>query len=241
MENEKLIWDLLMESIGNPMGVAAIMGNLRAESSLNPLCMTGKNKSQLESKEAYVAAIDNGEYDEHSFAHDGIAFGLVQWRYWSRKEALYDSVKSHNRSIGSIEGQIGYLLEELPKYKTVWNGVCNATGIDDACDLVMLKYEKPGTTTEAAKQKRREFAHTYYDKYAHPAPEPRERIKRVRTTAPRVIIRGGNGTNYAPVGRIPEEGRVFNWVATAENGWHAIETMNQVYWVSGDFTEVFEE
>lgn len=241
MSNEQQIWDLLIAEIKNPMGVAAVMGNLRAESSMNPLCMTGTNAKQWITKQAYVDAVDNGSYDRYSFSHDNIAFGLVQWRYWSRKEALYDFAQHSGYSIGALNIQVEYLLHELPKYKTVWNGVCNATNIDDACDLVMLKYEQPGTTTDTAKQKRRNFAHEYYDKYAKPAPDPQKKVKKVRTTAPKVFIRAGNGKNYAPIGRIPEEGKIFNWVATADNGWHAIETMDRVYWISGDFSEVFEE
>ena len=41
MSDDKRIWNLLMEAIGNPYGVAGLMGNLMAESSMNPLCKTG--------------------------------------------------------------------------------------------------------------------------------------------------------------------------------------------------------
>ena len=44
--NEKAIWDYLLKATGNGSGTAAIMGNLMAESSLNPICATGKNKTE---------------------------------------------------------------------------------------------------------------------------------------------------------------------------------------------------
>ena len=36
-----IIWDFLYSRICNPYGVAALMGNLEAESSLNPFNATG--------------------------------------------------------------------------------------------------------------------------------------------------------------------------------------------------------
>ena len=53
--NEKVIWDCLLSLVGNVYGTAAIMGNLMAESSLNPQCATGKNKTANYAKDA-----DNG-------------------------------------------------------------------------------------------------------------------------------------------------------------------------------------
>ena len=41
----KVIWNYLIDRINNPYGVAAVMGNLMAESSLNPANATGKNKT----------------------------------------------------------------------------------------------------------------------------------------------------------------------------------------------------
>ena len=105
MTNEEKIWNLLMQRIQNPYGVAAIMGNLRAESSLSPICMTGKNAKQWKSKQEYVDAVNNYTYDRYSFAHDSIAFGLVQWCFYTRKEALFDYAEGMD--IGSVEVQIG--------------------------------------------------------------------------------------------------------------------------------------
>lgn len=34
--NEQTIWNYLIGKLGNPIGVAALMGNLRDESNLNP-------------------------------------------------------------------------------------------------------------------------------------------------------------------------------------------------------------
>lgn len=158
-ENEKLIWDLLYEKIGNPFGVAAIMGNLMAESSMNHLCLTGGYRS------TYFMLVDKDRISREEFSHDGVAVGLVQWRFWSRKQGLFDYVKANNLKLGNAETQIKYLLEEMPKYKKVWKAVTTATDIFTVCDMVMLEYEKPGNTGDAAKQKRRNYAEGYYKKF----------------------------------------------------------------------------
>ena len=36
MTNAETVWDFLWERIGNPYGVAGLMGNLQAESGMNP-------------------------------------------------------------------------------------------------------------------------------------------------------------------------------------------------------------
>jgi len=55
----------------------------------------------------------------------------------------------------------------------------------------------------------------------------------------KVNIRVGNGTGY---GRITSAapGTTFNYVATALNGWHAIEVGSKVGWVSGSFSKVIQ-
>ena len=255
--NEKLIWDLLMQGVGNPYGAAAIMGNLMAESSLNPLNMTGRNAKQWTDKRAYFDAVNAGTYDAHTFAHDGIAVGLVQWLYWSRKQGLEEFARKNGLDIGSADVQIAYMMIELPSYKTVWNAVINATDINTPCDLFMLKYEKPGTTTEAAKQKRRDYAYRYFDTYADsvvvkepdattepsaPISEPAglQRGRHLVTTASAVLVRCGNGKGYSPIGRIERMGSSYPWITSSADGWHAIQFGKQVGWVSSGFSKVVE-
>lgn len=247
-ENEKLIWSKLMEEIGNPYGVAALMGNLMAESSLNPLCKTGGDKA-INGKE-YVMLVDKCLMHKDEFANDGVAFGLAQWCFWTRKADLYDlwGVMPAGTSIGSLDVQLNYLLIELPEsYKSVWQVLKNATNIGEASDIVMLKYEKPANTGESAKNKRRKYAKEFFDKYAEidpPSPEPKPKEKIVRTTMDRVFIRHGNGTEYTAYTRIEKKGTAFKWVATSDNGWNAVEfsigKTKYVGWMSGECTVIEE-
>lgn len=63
--------------------------------------------------------------------------------------------------------------------------------------------------------------------------------KRVRIvcTSGSVNIRTGNGTQYSRI-TAAKDGATFEWVATAENGWHAVVVNGQVGWVSGKYSEI---
>lgn len=79
-----------------------------------------------------------------------------------------------------------------------------------------------------------------------PAPEEPavpEEPKPVRTTVVivseggKVNIRTGNGTGYTRITSVAP-GTVFEYVATAVNGWHAVIVNGQVGWVSGSYAEL---
>ena len=226
--NEKVVWDFLIKKVGNPFGVAAIMGNLMAESSLNPANATGKNKT-----ENYVADADSGKID---FVNDGVAFGLVQWCYRTRKQGLIDYARSKSASVGDLTTQLEYLVKEMStSYKTAWNAVVSATNIRTASDVVMLKYEKPAGTGEAAKQKRANYGQKYYDIFASGTSKPTtpstSNGNAVVITKNNVNIRKGNSKQSKAICRV-QSGEEFELIGE-KNGWYAIKL-----WVSGDCAEV---
>lgn len=51
-----------------------------------------------------------------------------------------------------------------------------------------------------------------------------------------VNIRTGNGTQYSRI-TAAKNGDTFEWVATAENGWHAVVVNGCVGWVSGKYSK----
>lgn len=163
MTNEEIIWRFLFNKINNPYGVAGLMGNLFAESSLNPILANNVKKKTGLSNEAYTMAVDTHVND--SFITDGIAYGLAQWCYHTRKKALLDLAKAENKSIGDIELQLQYLWTELQKYKTVLNILYSAKSIKEASDSVLLKYEKPANTSDGVKELRARYGQKYFDKY----------------------------------------------------------------------------
>ena len=231
------IWNTLMKQFGNEFGVAGLMGNLFAESSLNPECVTGGGFNTKDKKDAYVNTLKNKQISVDQFAHDGVAFGLVQWRYWSRKEALMIFANERNLPIENASTQLEFLNQEIKTYKTVYNALLNATSVKEASDIVMERYEKPGNISDAAKKKRTEFGQEFYDAFAKKDISP-ILIKRVETTMPNVNLRCGPGKDFSSITRAKTKGKQYDFLAVADNGWMAISvTVNnqkQALWISPD-------
>jgi len=164
MSNEQIIWNYLQEKINNPYGTAGLMGNLFAESSLNPILANNIKKYGMTS-EQYTMAVDTGKND--NFVNDKIAYGLAQWCYHTRKKALLDIARSEKKSVGDIYLQLDYLWFELQSYKTVINTLYSAKTVKEASDVVLLRYEKPANQSDKVKEKRAGFGQKYYDKYAN--------------------------------------------------------------------------
>ena len=101
--NEEKIWNYLTAQGLTEAGAAGLMGNLYAESGLEPKNLQNSYEKKLGYTDAtYTAAVDNGTYQ--NFARDAAGYGLAQWTYWSRKEALLD----YHRRIYEIAAQVGY-------------------------------------------------------------------------------------------------------------------------------------
>lgn len=165
--NEKDIWDFLLKEIGNKYGVAGLMGNLYAESGLNPknLQNNGNNKLSLNDDE-FTTRLDNGTYTKETFIRDGYGYGLAQWTYWSRKQNFYEYMVSRNVSFGCCKTQLEFLLKEIKGYKNVYTTLQNATSVRQSSDVVLLEYERPADQSENVQVKRANFGQTYYGKYA---------------------------------------------------------------------------
>ena len=238
---DKKIWDQLYQDIGNPYGVAGLMGNLFAESSMNPYCITG-SKAKDTTGIDYTNDVEALIISKDEFIHDGIAYGLAQWRYYSRKERLYDMAKALNLPLGTAATQITYLLSEIRTYKTVWNTLMNAKSVKEASDIVLEKYEKPANTSDAVKEKRSAYGMQYLDAFYPIVETVKHNMMNtyIVTTSRNVFVRTGNGTEYTKIRRISKEGTEFPWVATSANGWNAIklDKYDGVAWISGDYSKM---
>ena len=109
--------------------------------------------------------MDSGSYT--GFVRDSAGYGLAQWTYWSRKEALLAYAKAAKASIGDLETQLGFLFKELSEgYTSVLAVLKTATSVRQASDVVLTKYERPANQGESAQIKRASYGQSYYDKYA---------------------------------------------------------------------------
>lgn len=164
--NEQKIWNYLKAKGLNSYGIAGLMGNLYAESGLNPKNLQNTYEKKLGyTDETYTSAVDSGKYT--NFVKDSAGFGLAQWTYWSRKQNLLNFATSNGKSVGDLEMQLDFLYKELSEgYKSVLNVLKTATSVKQASNSVLLNYERPANQGTSVQNKRAEYGQTYYDKFA---------------------------------------------------------------------------
>lgn len=247
---EKMIWDFLTGKGLNAFAAAGLMGNLFAESALNSENLQNTHNTKLGMTDAqYTAAVDSGSYA--NFVHDGAGYGLAQWTFYSRKQALYDTAKAAGVSIGNLNMQLGFLWQELQGYKAVMNVLKSAKSVSAASDAVLTGYEKPADQSAAVKQKRAGYGQTYYDRYAgggqqaapqETAPAPAQGVPfKVKVDIPDLRIRTGAGTQNAATGKYTGVG-VFTIVEVAQGegsaaGWGLLKSYadKRNGWVALDY------
>ena len=161
--NAKIIWDYLMKKINNPYGVAGLMGNLQAESGLNPKNLQNScEKKSGYTDQTYTLNVDNGTYT--NFANDKYGYGICQWTSSGRKLGLIQF--KGNKSIGDLTMQLDYLWKELnTSYKIVLNTIKSAKSVKEASDIVLTKFERPKDQSDAVKIKRASYGQYFFDKY----------------------------------------------------------------------------
>ena len=174
MSNGRVIWDKLLAAGLTPAGAAGLMGNLQAESGLNPRNLQNVCEEKLGfTDEAYTAAVDCGTYG--SFVTDGAGYGLAQWTHPSRKAALLAFAQAQGASIGELDMQIDYLLHELQTlFKPLWDKLRATACVREASDCVLLQFERPASISDPDKRqevkyRRARLAQEVYDKFAKEA------------------------------------------------------------------------
>ena len=165
-KNAKKIWNFLKAAGLNDQGAAGLMGNLYAESGLSPNNLQNSFEKKLGYTDAaYTEAVDNGSYT--NFVKDGAGYGLAQWTFYTRKEALLNFARDKEKSVGDLEGQLDFLLYELEtSYQSVLTTLKTAEDVTAASNAVLLEFERPADQGEAVKRQRAQYAQDYYDLYA---------------------------------------------------------------------------
>lgn len=182
----KVMWDYFKTTELNDYGIAGIMGNLFAESSLRPCNLQQTYEKSLGMTDAeYTAAVDSGLYT--NFIHDKAGYGLAQWTYWSLKEEMYNYFKERNKSISDGITQMEFLIYQLKNsYKSVWQELVSATSVKEASDCMLLKFERPADQSEATQIKRARYSQEYYDKYHIESPTAEEPDEETVTPSPAI-------------------------------------------------------
>lgn len=165
-DNALKIWNYFKAKGLSDCGIAGLMGNLYAESGLSPINLQNSFENELKYTDiSYTAAVDSGKYTD--FVYDKAGYGIAQWTYWSRKQALLNFARKMGKSIGDFDMQLDFLWQELnSSYKTVVMVLKSATSVREASNIVLLQFEKPKKKDDIDVQnKRAGYSQFYYDRF----------------------------------------------------------------------------
>lgn len=132
-DNASEIMGILINNGYSKESAAAILGNLYAESRLNPMLIQGGE----------VVTEDFRAWDNGGKTYTG-GFGLVQWDYYTRVQALQNYADSHGWPVASVKAQVGFMIEELASYGYAPSAL-NSMSIEDATYEIWRRYENPAT------------------------------------------------------------------------------------------------
>lgn len=182
------IWQYLISVGCTEAGAAGLMGNLYAESRLNPNCVEelllkryrddgyrvwSATAYDQANYARYTAAVDSGDISEAEFLSPRLytgqthqyGYGLAQWTTAGRKKGLYELCMDDGVSIGDLDAQLTYLYSELTgHWVALWMLLCSTESVEDASDAVLTQYEAPADA-ESHKATRRGYTQEIYKHY----------------------------------------------------------------------------
>lgn len=154
-ENAEKIWNFFIGRGLTPPQVAGIMGNLQAESGLNP-------------RRIQSTPTPSGDRDAPI---RGKGFGLAQWTFADRQIPLEQLAQSKGVVPGDLGVQLEYLMIEFEgKYKAVYDEIRASNDVNRVSDIFMTKFERPADQSEAKKEGRRVLGRNFLAKYGSTSP-----------------------------------------------------------------------
>ena len=148
------IYNILRAGGLSRAGALGMLGNMAAESSLIPN-IAQRGMTNL-TDEAYTNKANCGAID---FVHDAVGYGLCQWTFWSRKQALLDYARTYGVSVGDGTMQCNFALKELREdFGNLFKMLCESDDVDACADKVCNTFERPAVNNYMT---RRSFAHKF--------------------------------------------------------------------------------
>jgi hypothetical protein len=164
------------------------MGNMNAESAM--MANNAQDGMTKLTDAEYTAGVDNGTYT--NFVRDAVGYGLCQWTYWTRKQALMNFAKQKGVSIGDEAMQVEFAIQELKTgYPGLWSFLCTTDSVHDAAGRVCTEFERPAVNNigDRASYGIKFFEETGENAQSQPVPEA---DTAVQLRLP-VLIRGDKG------------------------------------------------
>ena len=230
----QVIWDFLSKECGlNDYATAGVMGNLYAESGLNPRNLqNGFEKKFGMNDDQYTEAVDDGTYLKETFFKDKAGYGLAQWTFWSRKNGLYEYIKSKGKSIGDLRSQLEYFWKEISSNGPLLAKLKGSKSVTDASNAILHLYERPADQSAAVENRRAEYGERFLKSNSQNSPG--EKIEKTIQNSMSTIeykvkvdheflnIRTGPGVEFETTGSYTGVG-IFTIVET-KGGWGKLKS-----------------
>ena len=160
-----MVWWYLRKMGLSEKGAAGVMGNMQAESGINPINLQDSYESSLGyTDESYTKAVDKGTYK--NFANDSAGYGLVQFTSSNLKQELYDHVKENDKSVGSLSGQLETLNKQLTSnYSDLLSTLKNAKSVSEASNAFLHNYERPADQSSSVESARTSLGEKFYEQF----------------------------------------------------------------------------
>lgn len=126
VDNAPYIWGWLTKQGFSNQAAAGIMGNLYAESKMNPRACQG------------------GGFSTDITVDGKTGYGIAQWTFDTRQQGLLDYAKSKGKSSGELDVQLEYMMAEVSNnYPKVLNKMNNINTPEEAAEIWCKEYEAP--------------------------------------------------------------------------------------------------
>jgi len=138
-------------------GTAGLLGNLYAESGINPHNLKNTANAKLGlSDEEFTAKLDSGEYKLSNFY---TGYGLAQWTSPERRAGLESFAAEKGTSVSDFITQLEYIDYELQNnYGSVYKTLTTTDDVKAASNAVLTKYEMPSDMSSAVQNTRLSYA-----------------------------------------------------------------------------------
>ena len=157
--SEQTIFNDLRNAGMSVAGACAMIGNMKAESSMKPnIAQRGMTKL---TDEEYTAKFDR---QPETCYKDGVGYGLCQWTFHTRKQNLRQFSSNWGVSVGAEDMQTAFAVYELKTdNKDLWNYLCSNCDIYTATERICKEFERPAVNNIST---RYNFALDFYNRLA---------------------------------------------------------------------------
>ena len=180
--NEAIVYNALSDFGYSDVCIAAIMGNWKIESGVQPTTREGRGAGDSDVANAqYAEQIRNGLITKDQFIYEGRGvrhsgsegYGLAQWTttswppigtpYLDRKARLWDFAASRGSNVTDVYTQLAFAMHEFQTTHPAINGqeFRTMTDVNEATRYFLIHYEGVGFMI----QERQIAAYTYYQMF----------------------------------------------------------------------------